>query len=598
MTTTHEIHHGFKNMIEWLKTSSRDTTREEVDAMEAGLEAVRCKRALQLENNLTEEENEQGALGSPSHPSFTGSQGRGEEEEEDGTSAAGASPARAVTPDPESDRNQQLTLLVDTKLRQWYKTITAVRDAPFSTKFKSSKRDMLAKDSDRTKELILTFDTPASHAAFAEDRCRRMLINQFLNGSNDTIDVRWLQIEDTNVYIMRCTDQATPTSLMNIYRQICDASGCICFTFAGQDITVKVESFVTWAKWRVPTYDSLDQMITQYWLTEGRRERTEASWKAWYLRRVVFDIWMLEDEHAQSLSMRVVSIVIKSYLHIEFFLPWLLIALAYFNMESMWLLFMMLFVWYLFVFIDSNTKDRHDYPQSIKALTLLMLPMAIIYYQYAVITAKELFWSCIAFFIGSCSLISVYVGLMNSVAWFQKKQVKETSSRRVSDGYEAGRQQRRDDVTRANEQEKEAARLFLQRVLIPSTDVSLVIGVPFMIMCLMVIGNVLAAAMSTWITAMMYNGTVAEAWKKAYFQSAPHTPSDSGDKGGNGGAIQAIPSSAPRTNAQMTCLDAVNVSAGTALRGSIPKLSSISSSSIPTLQDDIRRRLGEDKADL
>lgn len=83
--------------------------------------------------------------------------------------------------------------------------------------------------------------------------------------------------------------------------------------------------------------------------------------------------------------------------------------------------------------------------------------------------------------------------------------------------------------------------MFVSRLLIPRGLGIFRRIIPFIIMLMLAVGNMLAICISLTLTTIMYNGRVAEAWRKAYFRSsASAAPPSAGPVSGTAGMQAAM----------------------------------------------------------
>ena len=501
MPTTQELQSDIIGMMDWMSMKLKSITKGDADMLIHNLKTVHTAKRLMLEMNIDRQNKSEAA-------------------------------AESLTPTrlPESTTSEQIDLKasIENYLMEWYRGLaqTSKKYACYSWKrgFAGIAAQRLIPDrSSREKEIIISVTdkmTPVIIEALAVDGLIKSSLFNTIPNLGESFKVQIL-CDIGLIIVSNLPKEGTETLLKSklVTLPIRQADGIDSGDFL---INVSISNFTEWSENRIPTFRSFagaKSCQQQHWATEnGRGETKNESWRAWYLQEVILDIWQLEDELSKhGAVVKGAIILIKSYLVVEFYFPWVLISWAYFNTESSWVVILLFFLYWLYKWIDQNTSDRHDYPQLIKALALVLIPFIVVYYRSSMISVNELFWSVCLYAFGWSIVTRLLMGSYNLAA---KWGVTPFEVKASSDVVAA----RRHDVERMCKVELQKAEVFRKRLLIPRILTSYRSIVPFTIMFLLAIGNIIAIITSTWLTAMMYNGGVAEAWRKAYFRSAAASP--------------------------------------------------------------------------
>eukprot|EP00756_Hemistasia_phaeocysticola_P008616 Hpha_TRINITY_DN14678_c0_g1::TRINITY_DN14678_c0_g1_i1::g.48572::m.48572 len=329
-------------------------------------------------------------------------------------------------------------------------------------------------------------------------------------------------------------------------------------------LKMRLQTFDEWSQHRIPTFRDLNGLRSQFWTSEDGRTPADAeSWMAWWYRNVLFFQWESEDLYFGGIGNLVGNVAMRLYLNLEFYFPWALIAFAFWDLDSLFYLWLIVGIGILFKMVDKNTKQHHEYAQLLKALGLFAAPFAIIYFQHALLSFKKLFWSLVFYFVAVNLLLRLASGFWNvrarrkafgntfqfnsPTSWRQSQVGAGGDTERGGDEGGGGGQVARlvtnriNDVSTRNQDELKQANVFQNRLLMPRILGMFRRVIPVAVMIILALGNFICVTLCTWLMAMMYNGRVAEAWRRAYFRStataapapsAPPPPPSGGQKGG------------------------------------------------------------------
>jgi len=332
-------------------------------------------------------------------------------------------------------------------------------------------------------------------------------------------------------------------------------------------LKMRLQTFNEWSKHRIPTFMDLNGLRNQFWTSEdGRTPQDAESWMAWWYKEVLFFQWQAEDVYFGGVGNLIGNVSMRLYQNLEFYFPWGLMAFAFWDIDSLFFLFVIVGIGFLFKIVDKNTKQNHEYSQLLKALALIALPFAYVYYSHGLLSSKQLFWSIVFYFVCINLLLRLGAGVWNvrsrrrafGYSFNNKPGKAESKVDKKGDSVAGGDtersglgasaskitmlvESRQGDAEARNEDELKNANVFVNRLLMPRFFGQFRRILPVGIMVLLSIGSFFCVAVSTWLMAMMFNGRVAEAWRRAYFRSTataaeapaaapPPPPSGGGDR--------------------------------------------------------------------
>eukprot|EP01059_Diplonema_ambulator_P030078 TRINITY_DN5031_c1_g1_i3.p1 TRINITY_DN5031_c1_g1~~TRINITY_DN5031_c1_g1_i3.p1 ORF type:complete len:900 (+),score=311.38 TRINITY_DN5031_c1_g1_i3:305-2701(+) len=319
MPTTQELQTDLSAMMDWIGTTVRNCRQKEASKMKTDLETVHTATRVMLAARIAKDKETTTAESAVRNT---------------GDDAASTSDQS----DNESTTGQEINTGKKNTLEQWYGELVINDSASFHWKPGMPKKPQVPEPEVRAREVIaegLKVKDLVSTVRGAGHKIKEKL-EEF---GVDTVNVETFDIKGVVVLRLKATKGDEEKEVDKLFK---DKSSLM---LELDEVTVKIQKFAQWSANRIPTFNGYDEMVAQYWTTEdGKRNAADESWKAWYMQKVVFDLWQSEDEHSKTAVQYLVATVIKVYLHAEFYLPWMLIAFAYWNMESLWLVIVSIFL--------------------------------------------------------------------------------------------------------------------------------------------------------------------------------------------------------------------------------------------------------------
>jgi hypothetical protein len=274
------------------------------------------------------------------------------------------------------------------------------------------------------------------------------------------------------------------------------------------------------------TSDTLDSVIREHW---GNAENE--SWEGWYQKAVAMMAWESEDQFFPGL---VNLLAQKVYISIETFLPWMILSVDQFKLDSVWFMVLIVVAVVIDKVIDHGFQDKHEYSTLAKGTLIFTVPMAILYFQNSIMTFGQLLWSLLLYFMCIFLAIRATFGVVNARAKFKLFGVYGNPHHTAFDALEAKTDSEKERIqvsVRNRTQEMEATnaneekRFQLFKARMAHIDyITLLRGwAPLLTSAFLILGNALTVVFGEWITTLNFNGRVNEAWKKAYLR--PQTSS-------------------------------------------------------------------------
>ena len=274
---------------------------------------------------------------------------------------------------------------------------------------------------------------------------------------------------------------------------------------------------------------TLDNIINEYW---GTSEID--SWTGWYQKAVVMMMWESEDQFFPGLVNLMIQ---KIYLHIEVYLPWLVLALDQFHIDSVWFLIVIVMAIVIGMMVDHGFRDHHEYTTVAKGTLVVLLPLAGLFFHYSIMSFGQLVWSLILYLICFTLVVRAFLGVVNARSKYRYFGLRGNPYHLAFDAFEAQTEKEKERIqisvkNRTQEMEKtnanEELRFMLFRERIRFINISNIVRniVPLATAVFLIIGNVITVVLGGWITTLNFNGRVNEAWKKAYLRPSVTVTSD------------------------------------------------------------------------
>ncbi|CUI14841.1 glucan synthase-like protein, putative [Bodo saltans] len=285
---------------------------------------------------------------------------------------------------------------------------------------------------------------------------------------------------------------------------------------------------------------SLDGIIKEYW---GNAENR--SWSGWYQKCVVMLSWEGEDQFFPGLVNLVAQ---KMYINVEYFLPWIILCVDQFHVDSLWFLFLIVIAIAAELLIGRAFREHHEYTTLAQGAILLTIPFAALYFHYSVMTIGQLFWSVALYGICTSILVRCFFGIVNARAkrlrfgWFgnpykRSFEAYEAKTDQEKERIQVSVKNRTQEMEATNANEENRFLLFKDRVRFLSYSTLFRTYIPIITAAFLTVGNAITVILGEWITTLNFNGRVNEAWKKAYLRPSISivVESDKGTGGGGGG---------------------------------------------------------------
>jgi hypothetical protein len=251
----------------------------------------------------------------------------------------------------------------------------------------------------------------------------------------------------------------------------------------------------------------------------------------WWLKGVLLMQWESEDEFFPGLANLSLQ---KTYLMVEMFFPWIVVAINNFYVDSVYFLILVVGGIVLFYIVDHWLKAFHEHSQMMKASTLLTIPFAIGYFEQSYMTFSELVWSMTMYYLCMSLTTRAIYGIMNIILKYDVlglngnpyhvdfspvlSQANTTAPEQNGTYYQqltVGIQNRIHEMEALNDCELMRLKLFIKRIQFPRALSGFRRIQPLLCMTIVSLGGALCVSISGWLTTVMYNGRVSECWKKA-----------------------------------------------------------------------------------
>eukprot|EP00760_Papus_ankaliazontas_P012249 PhM_4_TR1522/c0_g1_i1/m.50012 len=278
-----------------------------------------------------------------------------------------------------------------------------------------------------------------------------------------------------------------------------------------------------------PNY-KVDEKVTsaslqnEFWGTDDKK-----AWMAWWHKAVLLRQWEGEDEFFPGLTNLAIQ---KTYLVVELFFPWIVVAVNNFYEDSIYFLMVAAGIIVLSYVVNHWLAVFHEHNQMMKASTLLCFPFAIGYFKKSYMSTSELIWSMTLYYLVMSLATRGIYGVMNMALKYRVvglsgnpyrvdfTPIVTNVSENPADGNYAqqltvGIQNRIHEMEALNDGEKRRLTLFLARMQFPRFLAGFRRIQPLLCMALVTIGYALSVSIAGWLTTLLYNGRVSEAWKKA-----------------------------------------------------------------------------------
>jgi hypothetical protein len=274
---------------------------------------------------------------------------------------------------------------------------------------------------------------------------------------------------------------------------------------------------------------TLDNIINEYW---GTAEAD--SWTGWYQKAVVMMMWESEDQFFPGLVNLMIQ---KVYLHIEIYLPWIVLAWDQFHIDSVWFLIVITMSIAIGLMVDHGFSEHHEYTTVAKGTLVILLPLCGLFFHYSIMKFGQLVWSLILYLIIFTLLVRAFLGVINARYKYRYFGLRGNPYHLAFDAFEARTEKEKERIqisvkNRTQEMEKTNANeelrfmLFRERTRFISLSNLVRSVAPLVSAAVLIIGNVITVIIGGWITTLNFNGRVNEAWKKAYLRPSVTVSTD------------------------------------------------------------------------
>lgn len=223
-------------------------------------------------------------------------------------------------------------------------------------------------------------------------------------------------------------------------------------------------------------------------------KQEELSWQAWFVKSVYVDVWETADRWFGTPLNFCIWYTQQLVFWLWRYLPWLVLAQFYWALDSVYYTVVIIVVYVLFFALDHCMRNMHEYFTLLQVAPLFLLPPLVVFFRYGRITAFNLILSMFVYVLGLFALIEVVLGVWNILV-----KTRTCYGRKETGGKKA-----------------KPKKLLGRRLKIPLVFFNLQIIWPYITMAVLTFGTFITVAFGGALTALLYNGRVADMWHRAY----------------------------------------------------------------------------------
>eukprot|EP01002_Notosolenus_urceolatus_P007726 NODE_305_length_2270_cov_10.230527_g237_i0.p1 GENE.NODE_305_length_2270_cov_10.230527_g237_i0~~NODE_305_length_2270_cov_10.230527_g237_i0.p1 ORF type:complete len:722 (+),score=178.24 NODE_305_length_2270_cov_10.230527_g237_i0:258-2168(+) len=232
--------------------------------------------------------------------------------------------------------------------------------------------------------------------------------------------------------------------------------------------------------------------------------QTDGWWKWW--TAALINRWQDEDGFFPGGFQNVLMVIQKVYIELESVFPWVLVALNFWALESVWYLVLIIVIvlfWWVLAKIALERWQLHHHAGRFKAMILLVIPTTVLFFASGTLSFSQLIWSLV--FYGLCLHLALHSGFgLFNLSYKVKTRLPNPSSK-----YNFQKKTMNDIA-----QDKKKLERFRKRLNIPAFLAILHRPTPYCIFFCLAVVNGLCCFVNSFITSILYNVKVYASWER------------------------------------------------------------------------------------